>query len=471
MLRLLFISLFCFVLLNIQAQVYQGLQVPFNLGRFATTSPITQASGLALDPNGTSFWTHNDQGNSTTKLYKILPTSGNQAVTIQKEVNILNTVNLDWEDLAEDTSGHIYICQIGKNCNENSDPNECPNRFVFKIHKISIDALNHPDSVHVTPQTYYFKYPLTGYDVNNCHSFDTVFVNAESAIWYNGAIYIFSKNIWSKSTNNCGGWVNGYTYYFKVNLSEGSTMENPIVAIYKGKFNLKTNAADLAAEYQPTAAAISQDHSTLAMTTYGRLWLFRHFTGDSFFNGTSMYIEYSSNGLDTITRGYEGIEFKNNHYLDLCVDGVNGRVSGVSVDSLALWIKQDGNAGPGSLRNAAQCANSGDTLRFKSTLYNDTIHLTTIPITFNGNARIVQNNGQSVFIQGLTSSVFNVSQSRDVLLSNITILSHSITQSAIVNQGSLTLKDVLIKQFNPQNQCVTNTGLLKLNGTCQFKIQ
>jgi hypothetical protein len=100
--------------------------------------------------------------------------------------------------LAEDTSGHIYICQIGKNCNENSDTNECPNRFVFKIHKVSLAALNHPDSNNVTPQTYYFKYPLTGYDVNNCHVGDTVFVNAESAIWYNGAIYVFSKNIWSK---------------------------------------------------------------------------------------------------------------------------------------------------------------------------------------------------------------------------------------------------------------------------------
>ena len=466
--RLFCISLFFLFLTGLYAQVYQGLQVPFNLGRFGNVSPITQASGLALDPNGTSFWTHNDQGNPTTKLYKFLPTSGNQMVTIQKEVNILNVLNLDWEDLAQDTSGNIYVCQIGKNCNENSDPNECPNRFVFKIHKVPLATLNHPDSANVTPQTYYFKYPLTGYDNNNCHPTDTVFANSESAIWYNGAIYIFTKNIWSKPTNNCGGWVEGYTYYFKVNLTEGSTMEIPIVAIYKGKFNLKPNPNDVAAKYQATAAAISPDHSTLSMTTYGRLWLFRHFTGDAFFNGTSMYVDYSLTGADTITRGYEGIEFKNDHYLDLCVDGLNGRVSGILVDSIALWIKQNGNAGPGSLRNAALCANAGDTLKFKPALYNDTIQLTTGPVIFNEDARIIQNSGQHIAIHALTSSVFNIPVNRSISLKNISLLSNATLESALINHGTLWLNDVTVDQFNNSIPCVTNTGVLQLNGMCKF---
>jgi hypothetical protein len=82
------------------------------------------------------------------------------------------------------------------------------------------------------------------------------------------------------------------------------------------------------------------------------------------------------------------------------VDGVNGRVSGILADSVALWVKQDGNAGPGSLRNAALCANAGDTLKFKSTLFGDTIHITSGPVIFNSNARIVQSNGQSVLFPG-----------------------------------------------------------------------
>ena len=143
--RLLFISLLYLYWSGLHAQVYQGLQVPFNLGRFGNASPITQASGLAIDPNGVSLWTHNDQGNPSTSLFKFLPTTGNQMVTIQKEVNILNVINHDWEDLAKDDIGNIYVCQIGKNCNENSDPEECPNRFIFKIHKVPLATLNHPD--------------------------------------------------------------------------------------------------------------------------------------------------------------------------------------------------------------------------------------------------------------------------------------------------------------------------------------
>ena len=181
-----------------------------------------------------------------------------------------------------------------------------------------------------------------------------------------------------------------------------------------------------------------------------------------------MYVDYSLTGADTITRGYEGLEFKNDHYLDLCVDGVNGRVSGILVDSIALWIKQDGNAGPGSLRNAALCANAGDTLRFKPSLYNDTIHLTTGPVIFNHDVRIIQNSGQHIAIHALTSSVFSIPVNREISLKNISILSNASLESALINQGNLWLDDVTVDQFNSQIPCVTNTGVLQLNGICKF---
>lgn len=467
--RLLFIGLYCLLLPELHAQVYQGLQVPFNLGRFGNTSPITQASGLALDPNGTSLWTHNDQGNPTTSIYKFLPATGNQAVTLQKAVNILSVSNLDWEDLAKDGNGNIYVCQIGKNCNENSDPEECPNRFVFKIHKIPLATLNHPDSTSVTPHTYYYKYPLSGYDANNCQPDDTVFVNSEAAIWYEGALYVFTKNIWSKSTNNCGGWQEGYCYLFKINLTEGSSMQNPIVATYKGKVNLKINPNEPAAKYQVTAAAISPDSSTLALTTYGRVWLFRHFTADSFFNGTSMYAEYSASGSDTITRGYEGIEFKNNRYLDICVDGLNGRVSGLLIDSIALWVRTTADAGPGSLRYAALCANTNDTLRFKPALYTDTIHLSSGPVTFNDDIMLIQSTGQHIYIEANETPVLSIATGLDILINNIRILCGDSEESGVINHGHLSLMNVEINQLDPQHPGITNMGFLQIGGVCHIK--
>lgn len=457
-----------FVLSGLHAQVYQGLQVPFNLGRFGNASPITQASGLALDPNGTSYWTHNDQGNPSTSLFKFLPSTGNTMVTLQKEVDILNVTNLDWEDLTKDNDGNVYVCQIGKNCNANSDPLECPNRFVYKIHKVPLSTLNHPDSSSVTPQTYYFKYPLTGYDLDNCQSDDTVFVNSEAAIWHEGALYLFTKNIWSKSTNNCGGWVDGYTYIFKVQLTEGSSMQNPLTAVYKGKVNLRINASEATAKYQVTAAAISPDAATIALTTYGRLWLFRHFSADSFFSGTGMYIDYSSTGSDTITRGYEGIEFKNKDHITLCVDGLNGRISGIDTDSLSLWVKRDGDTGPGSLRHAALCVDAGDTLQFKSSLLLDTIHLSSGPITFNADAYIVQDNNEHVFVKSTTTPVFSIAAGQMIGLKNIRILSGAATASGVLNHGNLYLEDVDILHLNTLHPALLNMGTVQVNGSCHL---
>ena len=429
---------------SITAQVYQGLLIPDRKGRWGNAAPITQSSGLALDANGTSYWTHNDQGNATEVLYKFLPNNNNDnPVTIQKQVEILNTVNLDWEDLAQDDSGNIYICQVGKNCNANSDSTECPNRFVYKIHKVVMTSLNHPDSNAVTPVTYYFKYPLTGYDVNNCDADDTVFVNSEAVIWHNDALYIFTKNIWSKYTNNCGGWQTGYTYYFRLTLAPGSSMENPLIAEYKGKVNLRMTPTEGTNLYQVTAADISPDGSILAMTTYRRVWQFRNFTGDQFFNGTSVYIDYSGNGSDTIVRAYEGAAFHNNQYLMMGVDGINGRISGVNVDSIALWVRNTNTAGPGSMRNALAAASEGDTLRFRSTVINDTITVST-PLEINRDVNILQSPAQPVFLKGVATNVLSISTAADVRLSGIRIIGGNAMYQCIVNHGNLTMQDVLL---------------------------
>ncbi len=450
----------------IDAQVYQGLIVPDKKGRFGNSSPITQASGLALDQNGVSYWTHNDQGNPLTDVYKILTATGEQTITIQKTVEVLNTVNLDWEDMAKDDAGNIYLCQVGKNCNANSDPLECPTRYVFKVYKLPLASLNHPDSVSVTPETFYFKYPLMGYDVNNCGPDDTVFVNCEASIWYNDAMYFFTKNIWSKSTNNCGGWLEGYTYMFKLSLTAGSSMENPLVAQYIAKVNLKMSASDLPAKYQVTAAAISPDETILALVTYGRIWQFRNFTGDDFLSGTATYNDYSNTGLDTITRGYEGVEFLNNRYITLCVDGVNGRLSGIDLDSLALWVRNVNNAGPGSLRNAMLSVTAGDTIHFLPHIINDTIQVTSTPLIFDKNMHLIQPNGQPVFIKAFTTNVMTVPTGKTVSLRNIHLICGNVTNGGIINSGTLWLENMNINSANPANRSLINMGNLNVRGVC-----
>lgn len=452
------------------SQVYQGLVVPDRLGRWGNSSPITQSSGLAEDTNPQFIWTHNDQGNSTTILYKVLPAINDQAATIVKSVNILNTENLDWEDLAQDEAGNIYICQIGKNCNANSDPLECPTRFVFKIHKVSMASLNHPDSNDVTPTTYYFKYPLTGYDINNCDSDDTVFVNSEAAVFKDNGIYMFSKNIWSKNTNNCGGWIEGYTYCFRIELAEGSTMENPIVATYHDKFNLKKSSSDIAAKYQVTGADINSAGDNLALITYGRIWQFKDFEGDDFFSGIKINNDYSNNGSDTITRGYEGVTFVNDEDLILGVDGVNGRLSGIHSDSLRSWVRNNADDGPGSLRNAVAASGSGDTIRFEGGIHNSTIELL-IPISTDRSMVISPNVGSQIRIHTASGTSLVCLPEGDLEVRNLTLSTDSGPDPVVVNYGNLVFRDVILERGQSGGYHLLNNGNFTTKGLVRFNFE
>jgi hypothetical protein len=49
-------------------------------------------------------------------------------------------------------------------------------------------------------------------------------------------------------------------------------------------------------------------------------------------------------------------------------------------------------------------------------------------------------------------------------LKNISILSNATLESALINHGTLWLNDVTVDQLNNPIPCVTNTGVLQLNG-------
>ncbi len=319
---------------KLQAQSDGGMLLLHPEGRFATNSNIRQSSGLAKVPDALSFWTHNDQGYPLTRIYRFNPGSGSANVDIIDSASIDLPVNLDWEDMTKDNAGNLYIAQTGKNCNQNAPP-DCPKRHVFAFHKVPFSSLGGGNTV--TPASYYYTYPLSGYPGANCRTgTDTVFANVESAIWFNGAIYVFTKDIWSKPRNNCGQWQANHTVLFKVPLTEGSTESNPITAEYIASFNMKVSDSDNGSYLLPLAAAISDDQKTVALTTGGRLWIFYNFTGDNFFSGSKTWYTYTDNGTAPAVRGFEGMEFSSNTKLHLSVDGVNGRVMSVDLPGAPL---------------------------------------------------------------------------------------------------------------------------------------
>jgi hypothetical protein len=72
---------------------------------------ITESSGVVMSRSDTNvFWTHNDGGGRRQVLYAISRTG--QALG---EFRVAGTILQDWEDLATDRKGHLYIGDIGNN--------------------------------------------------------------------------------------------------------------------------------------------------------------------------------------------------------------------------------------------------------------------------------------------------------------------------------------------------------------------
>ena len=326
-----------FYSLSLQAQGNGGLIQLNAEGRFAAESNIRQSSGLAKEPDELAFWTHNDQGYPLTKIYLFNPASGQNAVSIIDSAVVNLPVNLDWEDMAKDNAGNLYIAQTGKNCNSNAPP-DCPKRWIFAFHKLAMSALGGGNTV--TPESYYFTYPLDGYPGGTCvDPTDTVFANVESTIWYNGAMYVFTKDIWSKPQNNCGKWAADNTILFRIPLTPGSSEINPITAEYVAAFDMRVSANDDSQKLLPLSAAINASQTTVALTTAGRLWIFYDFTGDNFFSGSQTWYTYTDNGTDPVSRAFEGMDFITETALQLSVDNVNGRVMSAELAGLPLPVR------------------------------------------------------------------------------------------------------------------------------------
>lgn len=305
----------------------QGSIVPQDKGRFINGHELNQSSGLFYEGYD-QFITHNDQGNPTMRLYRFQPSSGTSNVFILDTIDV-NYANRDWEDLTTDRESKLYICETGKNCNANSPP-DCPSRFIFQFLEIPVSSLHTPGAEPIVPLSYYFVYPKVG----SCGLEDTVFANVEACVYDDDYIYLFTKDIWSKNTNNCGSWMAGYTYRFRVPLQPGSSIENPIVAEYLDNFQLEVIPGEPYADQKALSASLSPSGGLLALTSATRLWLFYNFSGNDWFNGSHMYLDYKDINGNKISRGYEGLEFINDTQILLSVDGNNGRVQQLDLAGL-----------------------------------------------------------------------------------------------------------------------------------------
>lgn len=230
---------------------------------------LQEISGLIIYDN--LFWGFNDSGGKD-RLYGFDKTG-----TIQKEIEIKDAKNRDWEAIAQDED-NIYIGDFGNN--GGSREGLC----IYKINKSDIED---KEEQNVDAKKIGFNYvnqTRFAY-LNNTTPYD-----CEALVEFNGNLFIFSKN-----------WQDFTTTVYKIPTEEGDYAINPL-----DSFNVNGLI---------TGADISPDKKYLALVGYQNyksfIWLFSSFLEDNFFKGNSEY--FSLEGVDGSQT--EGISFYDNQTL------------------------------------------------------------------------------------------------------------------------------------------------------------
>ncbi|THD69754.1 hypothetical protein E7Z59_05345 [Robertkochia marina] len=197
---------------------------------------MRENSGLETVPGSDLIWSINDSGNKD-HLYG-LDIQGK----IVKEFNIKGAVNEDWEDIAADEKGNVYIADIGNNSYKRDE------LFIYKLPNPASATGDDMEAEEIE-----FRYP--GHKKNQP-------INAEALVYHKGRLYIFSKD---------------------ENEEEEELVKVYSVPAASGKYTAKLVAEIPACDdndnCRVTAADISPDGKTLALLTYDKVLLAANFLG------------------------------------------------------------------------------------------------------------------------------------------------------------------------------------------------
>lgn len=171
-------------------QGFERGKMEYRIRKVGRLSPsLMESSGLE-NYNG-NLITLTDSGNPS-KLYTL-----NSKAQIIDTISF-NLINRDWETMATDTSGSIYIGDIGNNANRRK------NLLIYKISNAHADSISivYGDQKRFPPNP------------------DNKNFDCEAMFWQGGYLHLFSKNRGKK-------WVK----YYRVSDVPGSYVLNPIDSI------------------------------------------------------------------------------------------------------------------------------------------------------------------------------------------------------------------------------------------------
>lgn len=195
------------------------------------------------------YWTLNDSGNNN----RIFPFNSKgelyRAEWFKKAdggIFISNAVNIDWEEMAVDNNGNIYVCDTGNNFNSRKD--------------LAIYVIRDP-LPYATEKTTAMKKIMFYYSEQSEFPAESMNYDCEAVFWAQDNLFLLTKHRSNNATQ---------LYRFD-NIKDQKI--NPLKKL--GAFEI---------DGMVTAADASIDGTKLAVLTYNNVWVFESEELD-FFNG------------------------------------------------------------------------------------------------------------------------------------------------------------------------------------------
>jgi hypothetical protein len=207
---------------------------------------VTESSGFEITADN-NLWTHADGGNRAA-LYKV-----NETGKLLETLDIPHTSNLDWEDLARDDKGNIYIGDFGNNENKRR------NLRIFRVNEADVSQVDTIIFTYNDQQEFPPKKAARNFD---CEAF----------FYHQDHLYLFSKN-----------------------RGDDETVKIYELPAQPGSYEAKV-VDSLRISNKITASDISPDGKLMALLGYGNVYLFEIEDSNKFFNGKKYCIPIEKSG-------------------------------------------------------------------------------------------------------------------------------------------------------------------------------
>ncbi len=208
---------------------------------------LPENSGLAFYGDST-VWLVQDSGNKA-EIYKV-----DFKGTLLKTYAIKNSSNKDWEDLAQDKEGNLYIADTGNNANDRKD---------LVIYKLPNPSNGHGDKIDAKKIKFHYpeqkQFPPKKKEL---------LYDSEALFYNNDHLFIITKN---RATP-----FSGEALVYKVPAKEGN---------YTAQFIAKLFTCNDGNRCKVTSADISPNGKTIVLLGSGILWVYPDFKGDDFTKG------------------------------------------------------------------------------------------------------------------------------------------------------------------------------------------